>query len=165
MGSKGNWLRAIVVVLVCAGCTAWGTLNDAEYLFTQKRQDFSAIVALLREHREIKEVSRYFDLQRSLKFIPKYGEFTAVSKTIYADILEKVERLGLHSVRVERFSGLQGGPVEVVEFVVFIRGMAGSSELIVVSHFQGDEPIESFQSPDSVCRQIESPEWYVCHLK
>lgn len=162
-----RWLLVSVIASILAppACARWGTMEEAEQLFTARKQEFVKIYDLVNRHRELRDISPYYEPDRSIEFIPKYGEFTDETRAVYADVLERMERIGLQRVVVKRFTGVEGGPMELVEFVVFDRGIGGNSEGILISRVDGDEPIENSKSPETVCRQIDNPNWYVCHSR
>ena len=155
----------IVVLLHLSACRAWGTLDDAERLFREHRQQFEAIHELMDQNPALLDVSPGYDLKRDLRFIPKYNEFTESTKSVYRDIVRRMQSLGLHRVVSHRFRGLKGGPMQVTKFFVFARGLGGNTEGIFVAFVNGDEPVENSQSDETVCRAIADPKWYVCHSK
>jgi hypothetical protein len=165
MATKLLVVFEIVVLLHLSACRAWGTLDDAEQLFIEHRQEFEAIHELMDQNPALLDVSPGYDLDRDLRFIPKYNKFTEITKSVYMDIVSRMQSLGLQRVVNNRFRGLQGGPMQVMEFIVFARGLGGNTEGIFIAFVNGDEPIENSQSDETVCRAIADSKWYVCHSK
>ncbi len=138
-------------------------LSHAANLYHENRHEFKVLsdYALLFE--SIKEINPVFDVEKTPFPGPKYGEFDEVTAVAYRRMLRRMAELDIESLRVERFA-LTGSPDRIVSFRTRSRGFGLGSESFVIERLIGTRTIESlYGTDDTVCLEVDPPEWYVCH--
>lgn len=157
----------LVVMLGVSACDRWGTMEEAENLYHDRKSEFEMLLRSLAAHPEFRHISHVFTPEKkNMKFNEQYADLSDETEAIYMDLVRQMEALSVQRIKVYLRGDLgTDDEARIYDFYVFSRGIGGDTESIEIVHGSREGLVELNPNPSSTCRLIDRPEWYVCHTK
>ncbi|MDO8287825.1 MAG: hypothetical protein Q7T44_01265 [Parvibaculum sp.] len=158
-------LFGLCLMFSLAACERWGTSEEAEQIYKDHTEVFHQIYEITEQDKALKNISPDYDPYGDIKFLENSDKFTDSTKAKYAEILHLMKIAELERVRVVRLEPDKSDTAEIVNFIVFARGILDNTEAIFVRRIEPAAPYRSSFIQDDNCKEVDPPYWYVCHSR